>query len=225
MIPRISKFCTCLLIAVFVLSNPASKAVAQQNRKSPFKAFMYSLLVPGLGQKYVDNVGNARYFIAAEVILVGLTVGHEKYSDWLEEDYRAFAASHAGVDHAGKEKDYFVIIARYNSIYQFNKKMRIDRDFESVLPETTENIWYWDSDENRNAFLERRIDADRIHNRTIYFYSGIFLNHVLSGIHAAFKAKRHNPTLPTTKKRWDLRFLTIPSPENPTHEVKLSLRF
>ncbi len=179
-----------LIASIALLSVPAH---SQDDHRSPAKAFFYSLLLPGLGQKYVDGeLGFAKYFIVTEAIMIGFALGNELYSDWLEEDYRAFAANHAGVDISGKSKDYFVTISRYNSIYIYNEFMRQDRYFNKVLNETPENIWIWDTVENRTKFYDLRVDADNVQNRTTYFYSGVFLNHVVSSIHAAIKAKRHN---------------------------------
>jgi len=206
-------------------------AGAQENQRSPAKAFFYSLLVPGLGQRYVENVGNARYMIGAEAVLFGLAVGHEKYSGWLEEDYRTFAVTHAGINPAGKDKDFYVTISGYNSIYIYNERMRINRNFDNVIPETPENVWVWESPSYRHKFHQRRVDADKIRNRTLYFYAGIFLNHVISGIHAAIKAQRYNQKidgLTGTRKQdhsWNLRFITCPDPENPSHFLKLTFRF
>ena len=211
------------LLGVFSALFLASDSAAQQEQKSPAKAFFYSLLVPGLGQRYVENVGNARYFIAAEVLLFGLAVGHEKYSGWLEEDYRAFAAAHAGINPAGKSKSFFVEISRYNTIYVYNEKMRINRDLDKIIPEIPENIWVWDLEANRFAFHDRRVDADTTQNRTIYFYSAMLLNHVISGIHAVIKAKRHHAR--NKESRLDLRLVTRPNPANPTQMLLLAFRF
>lgn len=217
------------LSVILLIGGAFSSSVAQSDpentgarNKSVVRAFFYSFLLPGMGQKYVNNIGNARYFIASEAVMFGLAAGHELYSDWLEEDYKAFAAVHAGIDPAGKRKNYFIDISRFNSIFIFNENMRLNRDFESVIPETPENIWVWDSKESRLKFHGRRVDADRIQNRTIYFYTGIFLNHVVSGIHAAIKAKRFNGQ--TRESSFNVKFLTT-NPVNPTHKLVLSFRF
>lgn len=225
------KFSIFLITGAIGIFSLAPITSAQQNQKSPAKAFFYSLVIPGLGQRYVENVGNARYMIGAEALLLGLVIGHEKYSDWLEEDYRAFAVSHAGINPAGKDKNFYVTISGYNSIYLYNERMRINRNFDKVIPETPENIWVWESPEHRRTFHLRRVDADKIQNRTLYFYAGIFLNHMVSGIHAAIKAQRHNQKsdslYPTRNrnKNWSLRFITSPYPENPAHFLKLTFRF
>lgn len=225
---RIFRLAIISLSVMILIGGTISSSLAQSDFKSPARAFFYSFLIPGLGQKYVSNIGNARYFIASEAIMIGLAVGHELYSDWLEEDYRAFAGVHAGIDPSGKDKNYFIDISRFNSIFIFNESKRKNREFESVISETPENIWVWDSRENRLIFHDRRVNADKLQNRTIYFYTGIFLNHVISGMHAALKAKKYNgqsgQTGESGENNFDMKFMTT-NPLNPTHKVVFSFRF
>ncbi|MFC1563932.1 hypothetical protein ACFL6G_03295 [candidate division KSB1 bacterium] len=185
-------FKNTIIILLLLIMFFSADALAQNEYKSPGKAFFYSLVFPGLGEKYVGELGMAKYFIAAEALMIGCAIGTDMYSGWLEEDYRAFAANHAGISLAGKNKDYFVEISRYNSIFVYNEFMRQDRSFNRIMAETPDNIWIWDTVENRRKFYSMRVDADNIKNRTTFFYSGVFLNHIISGIHAAFRAKRYN---------------------------------
>jgi len=213
---------TIACLAVAVLSAAAG---AQSGKKSPGRAFLSSLLVPGLGQHYVESHGSIKYFAAAEVVMFGAAFGLEQYSDWLEEDYRAYAAEHAGVNPEGKDKDYYVEISKYNSIFIYNEKARIDRDPDSVIPETPGNIWVWDSAENRINFHYKRVDADNTSNRAIYFWTGIFVNHLVSGIHAAILAKRHNDRLDAGLSNWSAKVVPKVSASNPGVRFKLSYSF
>jgi hypothetical protein len=210
-----------IVTAFAVISGPP--VYAQNAQKSAAKAFFYSLLIPGLGHKYVDNIGNARYFIAADIVLFGFGIGHDIYSNVLEDDYRAFGASHAGFVQEGKNKEYIIAVSRYNSIFDYNKAMRLNRDFDLVFPETTGTAWIWDSSANREQFLDRRIDSDDIRNRRTFFYSGMFLNHILSGLHAAFKAKRYNDN--AQKTNWNLQFRSMAHPINPSHFIDITYKF
>ncbi len=210
-----------IVTAFVVVSGPP--VYAQNAQKSAVKAFFYSLLIPGLGHKYVDNIGNARIFIAADVVLFGFGIGHDIYSNVLEDDYRAFGASHAGFDQNDKSKEFFIAVSRYNSIIDYNKAMRLNRDFDLVFPETSGTAWIWDLPVNREQFLKRRIDSDDIRNRRTFFYSGMFLNHIISGIHAAFKAKRYNVNAQETN--WDLQFRSTAHPINPSHFIGFAYKF
>ena len=208
-----------------VLLLIVSGAGAQSGQKSVARAFFSSLIVPGLGQHYAGSAGSVKYFVGAELLLAGLGVGHDQYAEWLEEDYRAFAAEHAGVSVQGKPKQYFVDIATYNSIFIYNEKMRIF-DSRSVIPETEDNIWVWDSDESRLAFHFKRVDSDKYANRAVYFYTGLFVNHLVSGIHAAILAQRYNSRQPDgVIERINMRVIPKTSFANPGIRFAVSYAF
>ncbi len=213
------------LLSVILACSIVPSLNAQDEYKSPAKAFFSSFLVPGLGQHYVNSAGSIKYFAGAELLMLGLGIGHEKYSDWLEEDYRAFASEHASVDIEGKNKEYFVEISKYNSIYIYNEKMMINRDFDMVIPVTPENIWVWESTEDRLTFHYKRVDADRIGNRAIYFWTGIFLNHMVSGIHAAILAKWHNDRISGIAEKLSFKITPRLSPDNGGLRMKMQYRF
>ena len=211
------------IITVVIIILLTFPVLGQNTYKSPAKAFFYSLLVPGLGQKYVDSNSKMWYALTVESVLIGLAVGHESYSNWLEEDYSAFAAAHAGITPAGKNKSYFVAISRYSSLYRYNDQMRIDREFNRIIPETPENIWVWDSDANRYYFYDRRLKAELVHNRTKYFYSCIVLNHLINSIYAAIKANRYNARIKAPQ--WNLSVISPLDPAIPPVMVKITYYF
>lgn len=224
MINKLIKNCfLCIALPVLLLFQPGA-ANSQSDSKSASKALLYSLLVPGLGQHYVDGSKSVKFFAAAEIILTGIAIGHDRYGTWLEQDYRAFAGDHANVDPTGKQKSYFVEISKYNTIYIYNEKMRITRSYDMIIPETPENFWSWDSDENRLKYYYRRIDADVIKNRTVHYITGIFINHMVSGIHAAIMAKRYNGRKPG-ENSLSLKAVPVNNPLNPGFKLKLSYSF
>ncbi|MFC1553713.1 hypothetical protein ACFL7D_03675 [candidate division KSB1 bacterium] len=212
-----------LILIGLIFSYNVSDCSAQYEEKSAKKAFFYSLLLPGLGQHYVEDKLGAKIFAGTELAMIGLAIGHEKYSGWLKEDYETFAAEHAGIDPYGKEKDYFVEISQYRNIYMYNEKMRKERLFDKVIPELPGYIWVWDSKANQDQYHVKRIKADKIKNRTILFYSGILANHIISGIHAVIKARRYKPQ--TNENSWDISYYSNQNPYNPAYFVKFSIKF
>ncbi|MFC1477181.1 hypothetical protein ACFL6L_01825 [candidate division KSB1 bacterium] len=215
---RKAPYISVLAAAALLIST---HGIAQESRISSKRAFFYSLLVPGLGQYYVNSKESIKYFAIAEVSMIGAAIGHEAYSNWLEEDYRTFAVRHAGVNPQGKNKHYYVEISKYNSIYIYNEKARINRYPESIIPETPENIWVWDSRDNRLKFHFKRVDADKIGNRAVYYYTGLFVNHLVSGIHAAIIAKRQKSS--DSKSNWG--FNIRPLSRNRDTGIQLRVRY
>lgn len=68
--------------------------IYEVNTKSPFKAFMLSLAVPGLGELYLGHKIRAASFFAADVALwSGYFVYHGKGSD-KEKEYKQYARTH-----------------------------------------------------------------------------------------------------------------------------------
>ena len=64
--------------------------------KSKGKAFFLSLLLPGLGERYVGSNTKSQIFVGTEVLLWLGYAGFNRYSAWRKEDYfrksRAVAA-------------------------------------------------------------------------------------------------------------------------------------
>ena len=162
-------------------------------RGDPKKAFLLSLLIPGLGQHYVKSRKATRFFAVVEAALWGTMIGHRLSSRWARQNYKAFATNHARASIDGKDDQYFVDIGNFLDIYRFNNKKQVDRSDDNVLEITPDNFWQWDSDENRSKFRKMRIDADATKNRAVFFTTGIFINHLISAIHATLVAKQGKP--------------------------------
>jgi len=194
-------------------SEPAMPAPAfepQRNepaRKSVGRAFLLSMMVPGLGEWYAGGNMMAPYFVGLEA---GLWLGFSTfrmYSGWLSDDYKTFAKQHAGTLIDGQQKQYFVDIGNFDSIWEFNEFQGVQRDFDSQYPETEQYIWQWDSEENRTKFKSDRVESDRAFNRSTTVLTVIFINHICSAINAAITARQWNHTLPANA---ELRLKTLP---------------
>jgi len=165
--------------------------------KSPTKAFLFSLVFPGLGEKYTGSKGISNLLIVSELIMWSGYFGYNKYSEWLERDYKNFAVTHAQINTAGKTHQYYVDIGNFDSIYDYNAAHRIQRDWENLYPENGQYYWEWDSWENKKRFEKIRIRKDTWENRTIFFVSGMILNRLVSAIESAYFAKKINKDLTT----------------------------
>ncbi|MCL5019898.1 MAG: hypothetical protein M1426_05485 [Patescibacteria group bacterium] len=162
-------------------------------RGDPKKAFLLSLVLPGLGQKYVKSRKGVRFFGVVEAGLWTTMIGHKLSARWAIKNYKSFAADHALAVVEGKNSKYFVDIGNFLDIYRYNHKKQVERNTELLYPETSAYFWQWDSNDNRKRFRKMRIDADATKNRAIYFGAGIFINHMISAIHATLVAKQGKP--------------------------------
>jgi len=59
--------------------------------KSKGKAFILSLVLPGLGERYAGSHRKAHFFMASEVTLWLTYAGFISYREWRKQDYKTFA--------------------------------------------------------------------------------------------------------------------------------------
>lgn len=162
------------------------------DHKSRARAFLQSLVLPGWGQHYAESKTMMKVFVASEVILWGSFLWFNARSNWFEDDFRTFAATHAGVQPEGKSGDYFVDIGNYDSIFEYNQAQLRDRDVDALYPETEAFFWQWDSAENRQDFENLRERRDSAQNRSEFTLAVLFLNHLVSAIHSSFAVFKYN---------------------------------
>ena len=180
--------------------NYAPEMVGQ---KSAGLAFLMSLALPGSGEFYMGRRGQTVMFLTSEILLwTGLTV-NSMYADHLVDEYYTFATQHADVKRTGKDKQYWVDIGKYNSIYEFNEQRRRDRYFDAVYLDEEEYFWLWDSKENRLRYDGNRLRANEIASQDVYFFASIVLNHFISAINSLRLARKHNRQL-GEKANWSL---------------------
>ncbi len=165
-----------------------------KKKKSPGLAFLYSLVVPGMGQLYTERFDVGKYFIISEASLWLGYAAFTIYGNWLLNDAYNFAAIHAGVTNEGKDKDdkFYVDISNYDNYEQFNNEKLIFGQYESLyLPENGYYFW-WDNSENRRKYREDKLAGDRIRNDRLFIVGAILVNHVVSAISAIVLTNSHN---------------------------------
>lgn len=175
------------------LSTPSFSPAA--GYKSKGRAFLQSLILPGWGQYYARSHTMFKIFAASEAALWGVFTGFTLRSNWLENDYRNFAATHAGINPEGKPADYFVDIGNFVDIFEYNQAQLRNRDVAALYPETDEFFWRWDSDANRRRFENLRVSSDRASNRADLTLALIFVNHLFSAVQATMAVHNFNKRL------------------------------
>lgn len=182
------------------------------------KAFLRSLLIPGWGQKSTGAKTSARTFFVAELTLWAGFIAFQVRGHWLEDDYRLFGTTHAGFNPSGKNDNYFADVGNYNSIDEYNQAQLRNRDVAALYDPAT-FYWKWDTDANRQRYDDLRIRSERAYSNSTFMIAGVLANHVISGIHAAYLARRHEQSQ---------RQGTRPSPqfcvESSSHDIQLVAR-
>lgn len=167
----------------------------QREKKSLGKAFLYSMLLPGLGEAYVGNTTYTKIFLSLEAVGWGFLIGNYQHVSWLEKDYKNYAYQHANISKDQKEDQYWIDIGKFDNIYQYNEQRRRDRDETRIYDENEYYNWRWDAHSNRLSYDAKRIHAKQLENDDIYYMGAIVLNHLVSAINALRLAKAYNRNL------------------------------
>lgn len=204
-------------------SQMAVESDKSQMQKSRGGAFLRSLILPGWGQHYAESRTMSRAFIASEVLLWAGYFGFSSWGNWLENDYKAFSARHAGVDMEGKDSRYFVNIGIYQDIYAYNEQRLRDRNLRAVYKDTEVFFWQWDTFDNRFEFDSMRIRSDKAKSRADGMIAAIIANHIVSAIHSTLAVYKFNKRL--EEQQMGLRLDITPSPAGSQITLNLTKSF
>jgi len=203
------------------LALPFSFDVAAE-KKSVGRALLFSLLLPGAGEYYVGEKGHAGFFLGMEVLAWSALLLNDYHFNNLRDNYRTFAAQHADVSRAGKDKQYWINIGKFDDIYAYNEQRLRDRNVDALYTNTEAFYWEWDSRQNRLKYDAKRLDAVNVESREVYIITGILVNHLVSGINAMRLARKHNKALAS---RTEYRFFVDDYYNAPVWGLRLSHRF
>lgn len=154
-------------------------------------AFLRSAVIPGWGQRRAGAKTAARNFFVAEVLLWSGFASLQIHGNWLKNDYKLFAATHAGVELADKDDQFFVDAGNFFSVDEFNQSRLRRRDVEGLYDPAT-HAWKWDTEANQLKFANLRKRSERSFSRSNLVVAGVLANHIVSGIHAAWVAHKRS---------------------------------
>ncbi|KAA3612620.1 MAG: hypothetical protein DWQ05_18385 [Calditrichaeota bacterium] len=170
--------------------------------------FFKSLLFPGWGQHALGAKKAKRNFLISEAILLGSAIGFSTYQDWLQDDYIAFASSHAQAEPAGKDAVFWADIGDYLSVYEYNESWLRRRSLDNLRDPDGGEFWEWDDLENAQKYREMRIDSDKAKTWSQFAVAGVITNHVVSALHALW-LKRKQGKVASIQKNYVLAFRPV----------------
>ncbi|MDP7527177.1 MAG: hypothetical protein QF852_06090, partial [Candidatus Marinimicrobia bacterium] len=157
-----------------------------------FSPVVKSLVLPGWGEYSLDNQIRGRIFVLSETVLLLAILGSYSVAQRQEKEYKAYAAEHAGIDPIGKDRQFWVDIGNYPSLFTFNEEHLRWRDFNALYEDNDTWAWAWDSSNNRERFENTRIASDSWRLRGSFLIGGVVLNHIVSAIDALYLSKISN---------------------------------
>ena len=182
---------------------------ALQTRKSPNEAFLYSIIIPGMGQLYT-GAKRGYLYAAADVVLLGTYFFLRNSASNTREDYRDVVRQHVTFIGPGSFEDWDPI-EDFEHATQYETWNHV---YDSDATRARTGKWYWsDLDPNLKNEPDLDIDLDSRHRleafdlrqkandtfqlaRTIL--GAAILNHVVSAVEARISTKRFNNRLQRT---------------------------
>jgi hypothetical protein len=203
------------------LNIPSILSEENSSGKSKFLALGLSLLLPGAGQYYTENKGKTIAFGAAEATIWGGFAGMRTYGSWKKEDYKAWAAYHAGADINGKSDLYFEKMTYYDNVDEYNQLAPLYDGSDAVLFKGPDDYWNWDSNNSRNQYRNLRNQSKNAYRRSLFFVAAALVNRIVSGIDAYRAADEFVANREFSDARWGLYYST--SGPMPAGEVRLGV--
>jgi hypothetical protein len=162
--------------------------------KSGAKAFGLSLLVPGLGHRYVNDGrwgGAGSIFVAADITLwLGLatTIAQENH---FVDGYSTQVVRKAGNTLEGKNRSFELALASYDSSDEYLDALLRSRQWDRLDgAQDPDNQWNWETSQDRSTYVELRNDADSADRRTKALMGALIVNRLISGITAALSSRK-----------------------------------
>ena len=185
-------------VALLLLVAPLQSAYAQPAQpKSPRKAALLSLLLPGAGELYAGGRRSSRFFFFTEGAFWAAMVAFRALESSREATFKSFAAAHAGARTEGKPESYFDEMVQYQSIYARNARaLFLDGDLADLRPEVPGEIWEWDSEASRDKFQELRSKATSARQKALLFVGALLFNRFSSSLNAARIARKTGTPAP-----------------------------
>ena len=181
---------TAIVLTQVLYTQQLGPTVDQQ--KPFFSPVVKSLVLPGWGEYSLDNQIRGRIFVLSETVLLLAILGSYSVAQRQEKEYKAYAAEHAGIDLIGKDRQFWVDIGNYSSLFTFNEEHLRWRDFNALYEDNDTWAWAWDSGNNRERFENTRIASDSWRLRGSFLIGGVVLNHIVSAIDALYLSKISN---------------------------------
>lgn len=189
----------CLFLNPFTLDGQSVETQGELETisKSPKGAFFRSLLLPGWGHHYLgaNHKRRARFHFGAEVILIASYFGIQQRVENMEDRMFSYADAQIGIDLSRKNRAFQLAVAQYNSLQEYNDFMERSRNWDQILPNTSENQWYWSDDQSRERYVQLRDDRERANQQLPGLLSLMVVNRLFSGLNA-FTAARKMDNMP-----------------------------
>ena len=141
-----------------------------------------SLLVPGWGEKSINENKRSKHFFIAEASIWLSFLGSYYSNKWYTDNYMSFGSYHAGINLDAVDDSQLSLLivhmSHYDSMDEYNEVM--DRQRRNLSYSGDKYNWNWDKDNNRYKFNDLRIKSSIIKKINNFTISALILNRFIS---------------------------------------------
>ncbi|RKZ35264.1 hypothetical protein DRQ33_00010 [bacterium] len=187
--------------------------------KNTWTAIGLSLLLPGMGERYLGVKSSGIPFTIADGIIWSSAVSFAVAGYWKESEYKTFSAKYAGVQVVGKDDEFFRTIGLYSDRDTYNYISRlVYREEAFIYPETAEWNWNWRTEEQQLRYYDMWTSSERMWRNFKIALGAAAVNRVVSVINV-FRLARGGAG-------WNVSAYTYPTPNNDiTVSVSIDIDF
>ena len=179
---------------LFSGGEPSGNTHSRSRELTPWGAAARSLLFPGWGQRLQGKRGLAGVLTLCEGMFWGGLKAFSVYSDWMLDDSRRWAVSHAGADPWLKDSGYYRVLALYPDFTTYNAVQRSGLGSPSeAYPAGIGYEWRWDSESSWKRYRELRRDSRLAENRAKIALSGIVAGRLVGAVAALITGTLREP--------------------------------
>jgi len=190
--------------------------------KSPRRAMLYSLILPGMGQWYSESKGAAKLYFSIEAGLWTYFLVSKAQEGILRKGYVAFAAGNANTNPSKAPNQYFKDLGQFFSSDSANEWIRRQareqypndkakqEEYISARLYTGDHTWVWNDQASWLSYRDQRLRSLEARHRASYAVGWAIVHRILSGLDAARVASRHNRDLSATPEQWQWKLGMTP---------------
>ena len=189
------------------------------------RAVGLSILLPGAGHWAMGSRGRAGVFFGAEAVAWSSFAYFKTVQSQKQDDFELFARTHAGIDPAGKDEEFYRTLTFYLSREQFNDEGRLIDPNRPYYPDDPQWDWQWESAEVMGRYRSIRNQSNEAESRSKLSLGAALLNRLVAAADAWRTARSINREARMENASWKVRLKGKPSLSNPGFKLTFAKKF
>lgn len=163
--------------------NSTADALPAVEKKSTTLAVLYSILLPGMGELYLENYSSGKTFTMIDAALWVGYFGMDYYSKYQRDNFKEFAHVHGGLPHGSYSDALYADVGNYLSVKVYNDEKSFQRQFSDMY-DPVNQYWAWDSQSERREYRKLWLSSQHAKNNLRFVIGALVLNRAVSAINA-----------------------------------------